>query len=216
MYDLNAFLSLMHPGDVGIDVGANVGDVTRRMAERVGPSGLILAAEPDPETYATLRDRMSGFPQVRPLCVAVTDADDQTRSLTRDSEDRRRSTLWPENTIKRGERVDVRTATLDLLDRFTDHRTRFVKIDAQGAEGLILAGAFGVRARPDVTWFVEFWAEGLKQAGSSVRAVAEWFASEGFVPVGRSWDAVIPGVEKKQDHGAADILIRHRSVVEAT
>ena len=48
---LNSFL---RPGDWALDIGANVGHYTMRMAELVGRSGRVLAFEPVPDTFALL------------------------------------------------------------------------------------------------------------------------------------------------------------------
>lgn len=50
------------PGDIAIDLGANVGDFTRRLA---ATGAEVHAFEPDPETFAVLSDRMSHLPNVR-------------------------------------------------------------------------------------------------------------------------------------------------------
>jgi len=48
---LNSFL---RPGDWALDIGANVGHYTMRMAELVGSSGRVIALEPVPDTFALL------------------------------------------------------------------------------------------------------------------------------------------------------------------
>lgn len=53
--ELRVVRRLVREGDVALDVGANVGLYTRALSERVGPGGRVLAVEPIPETFATLR-----------------------------------------------------------------------------------------------------------------------------------------------------------------
>jgi len=48
---LDRFLA---PGDWALDIGANVGHYTKRMAELVGAAGRIVAFEPVPDTFALL------------------------------------------------------------------------------------------------------------------------------------------------------------------
>lgn len=45
---------LAHPGETALDVGANIGFMTRILAQRVGPSGRVHAFEPHPEIFAEL------------------------------------------------------------------------------------------------------------------------------------------------------------------
>jgi FkbM family methyltransferase len=53
-----------HPGDLCLDLGANVGEITRVMA-RTGAD--VISYEPDPVTYAALRHNTADFPTV--TCV---------------------------------------------------------------------------------------------------------------------------------------------------
>ena len=44
--ELQLLLRLIKPGDIVIDAGANIGALSVPMAQRVGPDGWVLAAEP--------------------------------------------------------------------------------------------------------------------------------------------------------------------------
>jgi FkbM family methyltransferase len=46
---------LTEPGDLAIDVGANIGYMSSVLAVRVGPSGKVICFEPHPEIFASLR-----------------------------------------------------------------------------------------------------------------------------------------------------------------
>jgi FkbM family methyltransferase len=48
-------------GDWALDIGANVGHYTMRMAELVGPQGRVVAFEPVPDTFALLSANASLF-----------------------------------------------------------------------------------------------------------------------------------------------------------
>jgi FkbM family methyltransferase len=49
----------LRPGDVAIDIGAHTGDSTLPMALACGPTGLVLALEPNPYVYAVLERNAS-------------------------------------------------------------------------------------------------------------------------------------------------------------
>lgn len=57
---------LLRPGDWALDIGANVGHYTMRMAELVGAAGRVIAVEPVPDTFALLTEnvRQSGHANV--------------------------------------------------------------------------------------------------------------------------------------------------------
>jgi hypothetical protein len=50
---------LLRSGDAAVDIGANVGLFTLRMAEVVGPSGRVVAVETDPDLHAVLIDNVA-------------------------------------------------------------------------------------------------------------------------------------------------------------
>jgi FkbM family methyltransferase len=67
--------TLLRAGDWALDIGANVGHYTKRMAELVGPSGRVIALEPVPDTFSLLAAnvRMFAHANVSLLNVAASD-----------------------------------------------------------------------------------------------------------------------------------------------
>ena len=67
--------TLLGRGDWALDIGANVGQYTMRMAELVGPSGRIIALEPVPDTFSVLaaNARLFAYANVSLLNVAASD-----------------------------------------------------------------------------------------------------------------------------------------------
>src|SRR3954466_13053069 len=63
------------PGEVVADVGAGSGYLTFRLAERVGPTGKVLAVDIQPEMLALIRQRMRqrGVTNVEPVLGTVSD-----------------------------------------------------------------------------------------------------------------------------------------------
>ena len=62
LYDLcvsEAIWRLLEPGEVALDVGANIGHMTSIMALRVGAAGSVLAFEPHPDVYRELTDNIA-------------------------------------------------------------------------------------------------------------------------------------------------------------
>ena len=65
----------LRPGEVVADVGAGSGYLTFRIAERVGPTGKVLAVDIQPEMLALIRQRMKqrGVTNVEPVLGTVSD-----------------------------------------------------------------------------------------------------------------------------------------------
>src|SRR5438445_727917 len=61
------------PGMAAIDIGANIGYLTMLLATLVGPSGLVVAVEPNPENVKLLEAsrRANGFDQVCVIAAAA-------------------------------------------------------------------------------------------------------------------------------------------------
>jgi FkbM family methyltransferase len=67
--------SFLRPGDWALDIGANVGHYTLRMAELVGREGRVVAVEPVPDTFALLaaNARLFRYENVSLLNIAASD-----------------------------------------------------------------------------------------------------------------------------------------------
>lgn len=198
------------PGDVVIDIGANVGDTVRHYAERVGPTGFVLAVEPHPLSAETLRARFSDRPWVQVHEGGCGDAQGY-QLLYDDAQDSRRASLWESNVLKPSEQAyPVPMVTLDELTAACPRVPALIKMDAQGSEAEILAsGPETLREQPIL--FLELWREGLEHAGASVAAVVATLEAAGYTPhlagVGSStWPAVQATAARTSGHGAIDIL----------
>jgi len=151
--DLELFLGLCDEGAVVWDVGANFGLYALAAAERVGPAGAVVAAEPSPRARALLdgnvqRNRLGAPVRILPLAIADRDGratfHDAVETAFSGLSDTRRSTIA--SVIE----VDVRR--LDTLWRETGGRPiDLLKIDVEGHEGDVLAGGSdAIAASPDL------------------------------------------------------------------
>ena len=68
------FRRFLEPGDVAIDIGAHTGDTTLPIALAVGPSGLVVALEPNPYVFPVLERNSTlnpGRTRILPLRAAA-------------------------------------------------------------------------------------------------------------------------------------------------
>lgn len=142
----------LRPGDVCVDVGANIGYFTAVMAARVGPSGAVHAFEPVPEYHARLAALRDANP--RHHIHAVNDALGSAESMACIQVTRDRNIGW--NTLVPGfMEADAARATHTVrvrrLDAYLDSagvdRVALVKLDAEGYELPVLEGMSGLFAR---------------------------------------------------------------------
>jgi len=171
---LSAFLrSYLRPGMVVIDVGANVGDVAAVAAECVTSSGRVIAFEASPDNARVLRGRFGTSPQVDVRHAAVSDRTG-TLTLHLDAKSSKRHSLFESAVSVRGESVTVPAVTLDDV-RGELPRVDFIKIDAQGAEGRIVAGGRALLQRDLPVVLFELWPRGMLAAGTPPAELFEYF-----------------------------------------
>jgi FkbM family methyltransferase len=137
------FRASLSPGDVCVDVGANIGYFTLLAARLVGPAGHVYALEPAPATYGALVSsiELNGFSNVTALCVAAGEAPGE--AVLEDSEQSVLSAIRVEGgKSKAGSRgLTVPVQPVGSLIRPADlARLRLVKVDVEGYELEVLRG----------------------------------------------------------------------------
>ena len=75
LYETQLILARLEPGQVFIDVGANVGYYAVLAAQQVGSEGQVVAFEPAPENFALLEKNCTGLDQVRCVQAALAAED---------------------------------------------------------------------------------------------------------------------------------------------
>jgi FkbM family methyltransferase len=136
-----------------LDIGANTGYMTILLADIVGAHGQVHAFEPMPANYALLRRNVqgNGLKQVHLHRFALSDQKGEVR-LHIDPGNDGGNTIgnvtgedWNGHTA-----ITVATETLDdFLGRAGIGEVGFIKIDVEGAESLVFAGAPKLLSRPD-------------------------------------------------------------------
>jgi FkbM family methyltransferase len=132
-----AMAGLLGLGDVMWDVGAHAGFLTALASRLVGPAGEVVAFEPLPANIDRLGHlvRANRLDNVRIRAVAVSERTGRARFHVASSTSM--GSLAP---IVAVSDMEVSTSSLDAeLD--TLRPPRLVKIDVEGAEGAVLAGA---------------------------------------------------------------------------
>jgi FkbM family methyltransferase len=132
----------LQPGEVFVDIGANVGYDSLLAANRVGPSGTVVAFEASSRTYEVLQRNLNRNPSlsqtIRTANVAVSD-----RPGTLELYEFGRHNIGATTTLasRNGTRCATVTAA-PLGDVLTDDekaRVRLIKMDVEGAEPAILS-----------------------------------------------------------------------------
>lgn len=133
---------LVQPGDVVIDVGANIGYISHLLAQWVGPEGKVHALEPVPGTFDLLRHSLSRLhgSQVVLYNVAASSKSGQAVMEIPEYEGGGENlyesrVVDAENAAKGGHRtVTVELRTLDDMFLGSDQPVACIKIDVEGHE----------------------------------------------------------------------------------
>ncbi|MEO8056642.1 MAG: FkbM family methyltransferase [Acidobacteriota bacterium] len=166
--ETSAFLAQLREGMCVFDVGANIGYYTLLAARTVGPSGRVYAFEPEPRNFDLLTRNVAenGATNVRLVPAAVSSEAGTVRLHLDDANFGAHSLEALSVRTRSGRSVEVRAVR---LDDYVDEASGFpagvlVKVDAQGAEALIVQGGRRLLARSRVAAVMEIWPEGLARA----------------------------------------------------
>jgi FkbM family methyltransferase len=195
--------SWLKEGDACIDLGANIGAMSVMFAERVGPSGRVIAVEPGPRTAQLLRQAAdclaASMVQVHEVCVS--DAVGSVEFMTADdgANDEWASMRLPETRAAGFTPRRVPSVTVDrLLEGCLAKAPSLVKIDIEGAEPLALAGARRLFDPAHLPLFlVEVQKAALAAFGFEPLSILRYFSPEKFelFHVQRSRSDVTPPIE---------------------
>jgi FkbM family methyltransferase len=119
------------PGDWAIDVGANVGQYTKRFSDLVGPNGRVIAFEPVPATFELLSANAARFTHanVTLLNLAASDGTELI-SMAIPRFDTGLSNYYMAAITSEPTGLQALTCSIDSLR--LPRRVRVLKIDAEG------------------------------------------------------------------------------------
>ena len=128
------------------DVGANVGQVSRRLAAAFPAPARIFAFEPASATFAQLATSLAAHPHAQPHQLALGDKPGRLQLHHGINSELNR--IVPVAELGDGTHEDVEVATLDqLATRLGVERIDVLKTDTEGYDGNVLRGAAGLLQR---------------------------------------------------------------------
>lgn len=180
-YWINHYLG---KGDTAIDIGANVGIFTLQMAELVGPSGRVMAFEPNPHSISVLErnlsiNRQTENTEIHGIALGEEDCE-MTLSVT-GSNQGAATLLRPDAAPEQEVEVPVRN-----FSRWSTQNgalsAKVVKLDVEGFELSVLKGMTQYLEREDPVLLIEVTPRGriaetlealrlLRQLGFGLREI---------------------------------------------
>jgi len=146
--DVDGWRVFLRDGDLAVDVGAHTGDTTVPMALACGPSGLVVAVEPNPHVFRIL-ERNAGLnagraANVLPLNFAATEADGEFEFHYWDASFGNGGYLSRLHNQRHGHRYPLRVTgrrlERELHTRIADRiaKLALIKTDAEGYDAAVL------------------------------------------------------------------------------
>lgn len=177
----------VRPGTVAVDVGSNCGFYSLLLAEGVGPTGRLFAFEGNPRMAELTRKNLeiNGL-FARSQVVNVLVGNERGRSSFQLFEEHMGSSSMQDRSAAAaafGDRVQIIEAeTIPLDEALADvPEIHFLKIDAEGAEDLIITGAQAlIRRSPELAMVVEFAPLAGFSGYDTARAYLARFRDMGF------------------------------------
>lgn len=175
-----AIAAVLRPGNRAIEVGSNTGVHTMTMARAVGANGRVTAVEANPRLAELLARSIeyNGYAgRIGLYKGAANDVDGELVFQTSRRNGGGGHTLVYEN-IFGAETITVRVPAA-RLDTMVGNPVDFIRLDAEGSEPQILAGAANHLANPDILICME-WDAFQMNLRTSVPAFIESLTETGF------------------------------------
>lgn len=200
-----AYARHVRPGATVLDIGANIGAHSLRLAQQAGPGGRVIACEPTAYGRDKLRRTLALNPALAPrveLIQCFLGARDEAAVVDRIY------ARWPlaggQELHKKhlGEAMPTAGAVTRRLDTLLAERGRprvdFVKLDVDGYECEVLAGAGEMMARDRPVFVLELSPYVLEERGASLARLLDHFLPLGYRFYRERGEAPLP-------HSAADL-----------
>jgi len=197
---------ILRSGDVAVDVGANCGYYSTLFAQLVGPSGTVIAFEPNPGLAERLSRVLAAnnLTWVRLQHAGASDLDGSTTLYIPPpewhNEDATMAPVEGWRTVK----VPIRRLD-DVLLELGDRPVRLMKLDIEGHEHRALSGARQTLAAGRVGYLLlelnDYW---LREHQTSARELVDYCSAIGFKEI------VKGGLP--ESGGVSSIVLRHQQV----
>lgn len=180
-YETELISSMIRPGNVVLDIGANIGYYTLILAKLVGQSGKVFAFEPEPTNFRLLEKNVSinGHSNVILEQKAVSNRN-ENKKLYLNKENAGMHTIY-KPPCPNLDSVDIETISLDNYFNNYTCKIDFIKMDIEGSEYTALEGMQTVLKRQNnIKLLVAFFPSAIREYGYKPEQYVDLLMSNGF------------------------------------
>ncbi len=176
-FEIELLQKHIKPGDVVLDIGANIGFYATILSDLVGPKGRVHCFEPDQTNFKHLKKAAKKHFNIISNNLAVGPKTEIIKMYTSKNLNVDHRTYKPEEYDKE---MDIRAISIDdYLPK--DMLVDFIKMDIQGFEMQAVKGMINtLKLNPKLKMVSEFWPYGLRKAGSSLSEYFIFLKDMGF------------------------------------
>jgi FkbM family methyltransferase len=177
----------LNPGDLFIDIGANIGYYSLLASKLVGNSGKVVSVEALPQTFCRLENnlRQNGSSNVRAVNVAAWDKTEKVKIFTRQEGPSGSSTLisdWADQWHLQ-QQIEIDATPLSVILTPEEIKTaRLIKIDVEGAEWNVISEmkSWLAQTRGDLEIAIEISRSMMQAQGKDFQDILDVFSDFGF------------------------------------
>ena len=170
------------PGDVFIDIGANIGYYTLLASKLVGKHGKVISIEASPRIFESLKNNLARnyIQNVKALNLAVSDSEGTVKVYFGGHGNCGETSILEQVGMEfEGEVKSIRLDTI-LISEELD-KIRIVKIDVEGAEFSVVDGMHELLHKcPKVDVLIEINPERLATQGKTAESIFKIFEQAGY------------------------------------
>lgn len=167
-FNRDSLLKHASKGDVIVDIGANIGDTTLRLAQVLNNNGFVYAFEPSPHVFKRLQTNvgLNGFTNISLYNMAVGDEEGELSFVS--TKQQHTGGAYVSKVAKTDTSVKVITLD-DFVEQNNITQINLIKIDTEGFEDFVVRGAEKTLRKFKPKIFMEVSDILLQRAGTSAK-----------------------------------------------
>jgi len=177
-FEIELLKKHLKPGDVVLDIGANIGYYAELISKLVGEKGRVHCFEPDGTNFKHLQNNCGKISNLLLNNKAVGPKTEKLKIYTSKNLNVDHRTYEPEDYDAV---LEIDAVSVDDYLEGKNQQVQLIKMDIQGFEMQAVQGMKDtLKNNPGLKIISEFWPYGLRKAGSSALAYFEFLRQNGF------------------------------------
>jgi FkbM family methyltransferase len=184
----SALRKLVSPGSLVLDIGANIGAHTLHLAQLVGPAGRVMAFEPTDFAFRKLGRNLELNPSLAARVEAyhcfltASDGANMPEAIYSSWPLAKQPGLHAKHLGREMLTEQAQSRSLDsMLNEHGDRKVQLVKLDVDGFECDVLAGATAMLREARPVFVMELAPYVLEERGASLDQLLSYFLPNGYV-----------------------------------